>query len=275
MKSLLLILSLFGAHLHAPTLPPTPPHRALAPRHPAPPHRAPAPRHPAPPHRAPAPRHPAPPDSPYTIRILCLYGSVPAKGYWKVEPYHGPHNLINYTAKLHGGHIGIEFAPEKVLSFQPLSYGGLAASGHLIPNFRKRNFNSCFRTVTVNRMWSCLGNYYNNIDSLRRAVFVIPVTATQHKTIDSLVNRYLNQTPYDYAFLGMRCASSSYDVLQTAGILPKTDLTWYNVFTTQEFRYLLYQEYLHNRDKGWQVYTSKGSISRKWEKDIDNWSNFK
>ncbi len=44
-------------------------------------------------------------------------------------------------------------------------------------------------------MWNCLGNYYNNIDSL--------------------VNSYTTQTPYDYVFLGMRCASSSYDVLQT------------------------------------------------------------
>src|SRR5277367_6069108 len=40
-----------------------------------------------------------PQDAPYTIRILCLYGSVPAKGYWKVEPFHGPHNMINWVAK--------------------------------------------------------------------------------------------------------------------------------------------------------------------------------
>ena len=240
MKSLIFILSLFGAPHHTP---------------------------------APLP-HSAPPDLPSTIRILCLYGSVPAKGYWKIEPLHGPHNIINYTAKLHGGHVGIQYAPAKVLSFQPLTYGGLAASGHFIPNFRKHNFNSCFRIVTVNHIWNCLGNYYNNIDSLRRAIFVIPITPTQRRILDSLAARYTQQTPYDYAFLGMRCASSTYDVLQAAGILPKTDMTWYNVFTTREFRYLLYQEYVRNKDKGWQLYTSKGSQSRKWEKDIDNWSNY-
>jgi hypothetical protein len=241
MKTLILILSLFGAPRHHP----------------------------------PDSSAPHTPDAPYLIRILCLYGSVPAKGYWKVETFYGPHNLINYTAKLHGSHVGIEYSPDKVLSFQPHTYGGLAASGHIIPHSKKRSFNSWFRIYSVDRMWSCLGNHYNNIDSLRRAVFVIPVTAAQHRILDSLVNRYTTQTPYDYAFFGMRCASSSYDVLQTAGILPKTDMTWYNVFTTREFRYLLYREYLRNKDKGWELHTSKGSKSRKWEKDIDDWSNFK
>src|SRR5579863_3694478 len=102
-------------------------------------------------------------DAPYTIRILCLYGSVPAKGYWKVEPLHGSRNMVNLVAKLHGGHVGIEYAPGKVLSFQPQTYGGLASSGHFAPKFKKQNFNSCFRTVTTSRMWSCLGNHYDNI----------------------------------------------------------------------------------------------------------------
>jgi len=45
-------------------------------------------------HRVPIPTPPAHPhDAPYAIRILCLYGSVPAKGYWDVEPFHGPHNI--------------------------------------------------------------------------------------------------------------------------------------------------------------------------------------
>ena len=222
-----------------------------------------------------APARQSPPDAPYSIRILCLYGSVPAKGYWDVEPFHGPHNMINWVAKLHGGHIGIEYAPDKVLSFSPVSYGGLAASGHFLPHLKQRNFNSCFRTVTVTRMWNCLGNRYDNFDSLRRAVFVIPVTAAQRKSLDSLVKGYCAKTPYDYAFFGMRCASSSYDVLQTAGILPKQDMTWYSVFTTQQFRYLLYLEYLKHKDQGWELQTWKGSASRKWEMDIDDWSKFK
>ena len=219
---------------------------------------------------------PAPPEPPVsTIRVLCLYGSIPAKGWMGREPMYGPNTLINRTAKLHGGHVGVEYAPGKVLSFQPLKYTGIASSGHLITSSNKKNFNSCFRTYSETRMWNVLGNYYGNIDSLRRAVFVIPVTAAQKKILDSLAGQYTRESPYDYAFLGMRCASATYDVLQAAGIVPeyKHEL-WYNVFTTRQFRYLLYREYLHNKDKGWQLYTCKGSVSRKWEKDVDNWSGF-
>ena len=218
------------------------------------------------PHSAPAPDQDPPV---YTIRVLCLYGSIPAKGWMGREPMYGPNTLINRTTKLHGGHVGVEYAVGKVLSFQPLKYTGIAASGHLITSTDKKNFNSCFRIYSETRMWNVLGNYYDNIDSLRRVVFVIPVTAAQKKTLDSLALQYTRQTPYDYAFMGMRCASATYDVLQTAGIVPefKHEL-WYNVFTTREFRYLLYQEYLRNKDKGWQLHTCKGSVSRKWEKDV-------
>ncbi len=80
----------------------------------------------------------------YTIRILCLCGSIPAKGW------------------------------------------GVAASGHLITSTQPKDFNSCFRLYSETRMWNVLGNYYHNIDSLRRAVFVIPVTAVQKQILDSL-----------------------------------------------------------------------------------------
>lgn len=211
----------------------------------------------------------------YSIRILCLYGSIPAKGWMGIEPMYGPNSLINRAAKLRGGHVGVEYEPDKVLSFQPVKYTGIAASGHLLSNFRSTNFNSCFRIYSENRMWNVLGNHYNNIDSLRRAVFVIPVTAAQHRILDSVARQYTRKSPYDYAFIGMRCASATYDVLQAAGIVPAIrHQLWYNVFTTQEFRYLIYQEYLRNKDKGWQLYTCKGSVSRKWEKDLDNWSHY-
>lgn len=191
------------------------------------------------------------------------------------EPMYGPNNLINRAAKLRGGHVGVEYEPDKVLSFQPLRYTGIARAGHLIASSHHKNFNSCFRIYTERRMWTVLGNYYNNLDSLRRAVFVIPVTAAQRRILDSLATAYTTSTPYDYAFLGMRCASATYEVLLAAGVVTgvKHNL-WYNVFTTQDFRYLLYREYLRNKDIGWQLYTCKGSRSRTWDKDIDNWSKF-
>ena len=188
---------------------------------------------------------------------------------------YGPNNLFNRIAKMHGGHVAIEYAPDKALSFQPLHYTGIARSGHLTNRANPKNFNSCFRIYTERRAWTVLGNYYNNPDSLRRATFVIPITVTQKKRLDSIAQAYVRQTPYDYSFLGMRCASASYEVLEAAGILTGySHHFWCNVFTTRRFRYLLYREYLHNKDNGWRLYTSKGSQSRQWEKDESNWTRY-
>ena len=210
-----------------------------------------------------------------SIRILCLYGSIPAKGFEKKEPMYGPNNLFNRLAKMHGGHVAIEIAPDKALSFQPLHYTGIARSGHLTNRSNSKNFNSCFRLYTAHRAWTVLGNYYDNLDSLRRATFVIPITAAQKKRLDSIATAYTHNTPYDYSFLGMRCASASYEVLAAAGIVTEYKRNfWYNIFTTRRFRYVLYKQYLQNKDKGWRLYTCKGSQSRDWEKDQDNWTNY-
>jgi hypothetical protein len=214
---------------------------------------------------------------PYTdsIRILCLYGSIPAKGFEGKEPMYGPKNIFNKMSKMHGGHASIEYAPDKALSFQPKQYTGVARSGHLTNRSNAKNFNSCFRIYTAQRAWTVLGNYYNNLDSLRRATFVIPVTATQKKRLDSIAQAYVQKTPYDYSFLGMRCASASYEVLASAGIVADYKHNfWVNIFTTRRLRYILYKEYLRNKDKGWRLYTSKGSQSREWEKDQDNFTHY-
>ncbi|HEY4336004.1 MAG TPA: hypothetical protein VGM89_08905 [Puia sp.] len=215
--------------------------------------------------------------SPYTdsIRILCLYGSIPAKEFRGREPMYGPNNVFNKMAKMHGGHVAIEIAPDKALSFQPLRYTGIARSGHLTNRANANNFNSCFRLYTRHRAWTVLGDYYNNLDSLRRATFVIPITAAQKRRLDSIAKTYVAKTPYDYSFLGMRCASASYEVLAAAGIVTGYKHNfWYNIFTTRRFRYVLYKEYLRNKEKGWRLYTSKGSQSREWEKDQNNFTNY-
>ena len=229
----------------------------------------------SPPRVQPAASHKPPASAQYTIRVLCLYGSIPANGFMGKEPMYGPNSILNRTVRLRAGHVGVEYEPDKVLSFQPVHYDGIAHAGHFFSSSRAKNFNSCFRIFSEHRMWNVLGNYYDNIDSLRRVVFVIPITKTQKRTLDSLAKTYTRATPYDYAFLGMRCASATYDVLRIAGIVTECkDNIWYKVFTPQDFRWLLYREYLRNKDKGWSLHTCKGSRSRKWDNDTDNWSGF-
>jgi hypothetical protein len=206
-----------------------------------------------------------------SIRVLCLYGSIPAKGWQGKEPMHGPNSMLGRMVKLHGGHVTIEYAHDKALSFQPVHYDGLGGAGHLTPRTKEKNFNSCFRIYSEKRAWNVLGNYYKNINSLRRAVFIIPVTKTQQHKLDSLAAAYTQHTPYDYAFFGMRCASASYEFLSEAGLVTEyKHVIWLNVFTTRDFRNALYKDYLRNRAKGWRLETTQGSRSRKWEKDTQD-----
>ncbi|HEV2480613.1 MAG TPA: hypothetical protein VGS79_13145 [Puia sp.] len=208
-----------------------------------------------------------------SIRVLCLYGSIPAKGWQGKEPMHGPNSMLGRMVKLHGGHVTIEYRHDRALSFQPVHYDGLGGAGHLMPRLNQKNFNSCFRIYTEKRAWNVLGNYYNNLDSLRRVVFIIPVTATQQHKLDSLADAYTKNTPYDYAFFGMRCASASYEFLKEAGLVTEyRHHIWMNIFTTRDFRNALYKDYVRNRGqgKGWRLETSRGSASRKWEKDTES-----
>jgi hypothetical protein len=180
----------------------------------------------------------------------------------------GPNSMLGRMVKLHGGHVTVAYARDRALSFQPVHYDGPGGAGHVFSRSGRKNFNSCFRIYSETRSWNVLGNYYNNIDSLRRAVFIIPVTAAQKSTLDSLAKAYTAATPYDSAFFGMRCASASYQFLATAGLVTEyRSNIWWHVFTTRDFRDALYKEYLRNRDKGWRLETSKGSVSRQWEKD--------
>ena len=151
-----------------------------------------------------------------SVRVLCLYGSIPAKGWWGREPMYGPNSVLGRMVKLHGGHVTIEYAHDKALSFQPVHYDGIGGAGHIMPRSGNKNYNACFRIYSEKRAWNVLGNYYNNIDSLRRAVFIIPITAAQQHKLDSLATAYTGKVPYDYAFFGMRCASASYQFLLEA-----------------------------------------------------------
>ena len=201
-----------------------------------------------------------------SIRVLCLYGSIPAKGWKGIEPvFHK--GILTRTINLHGGHVGVETLIDSVLSFQPVNYSGLFRSGHIFNH--SRHPNSWFRALSDQDMWYVLPHHYDDLDSLRRAVFVIPVTPGQRRMIDSLSRAYRAHTPYDYAFLGMRCASASYEILFHAGLVsgyPRG--IWHKIFTTKKFRYALYKEYLRRKAAGWRLYTWKGCTSRQWENDI-------
>src|ERR1700761_9075285 len=76
-----------------------------------------------------------------SVRVLCLYGSIPAKGWEHKEPMHGPNSMLGRMVKLHGGHVTIEYDHDKALSFQPIHYDGMGGAGHLFARSKQKNFN--------------------------------------------------------------------------------------------------------------------------------------
>ena len=94
----------------------------------------------------------------------------------------------------------------------------------------------------------------------------IPVTPEQYSQLKTAADDYLKTTPYDYAFLGMRCAAATYDLLGQIGIVndySKFRNTFSN-FYPKLFRKKIFKLALKNE---YEVTFYKGSYSRKWEKD--------
>jgi hypothetical protein len=101
---------------------------------------------------------------------------------------------------------------------------------------------------------------------MKQAIITIPIEASQRSTYDSLVAAYQEKTPYDYAFLGMRCGAAAYDVLAHSGVLPLNGRAAVarKIFYPKKLRKKLL--WMAER-RNWTVVVKEGSGRRKWEKD--------
>ena len=83
----------------------------------------------------------------------------------------------------------------------------------IVPYFRKiKNPTGGFR-INSARYWDTAATKWITIK--------IPVTTDQMMQLEALFDEYAEQTPYDYAVFGMRCAAASYDVLSEIGLVKK------------------------------------------------------
>lgn len=183
-----------------------------------------------------------------TIKVHFLYGSKPAKGYKDVE--------YKWFGGILGGHVGIEFDSNRVSNFLP--YRGF----HIFGRRKKKNRRSAYTTQTVKGFWEIFGSPE---DSVKKLTVEIPVSVHQQILLDSVMTQYTRDTPYDYAFIGMRCASSTYDLLAQIGIfkpLPIWRMT-FKVFYPRPLR----KRILHMAKKNnWYYTTQEGTKRRKWER---------
>ncbi len=182
------------------------------------------------------------------LKVHFIYGSKPLREFKDSQK--------KWFGGIMGGHVGIEGDSGQIRDF--LIHGKL----HIFS--RKNNKHSRYNRTTVKEFYK---TFEEHPDSVKKAIVYIPVTSRQMQQFDSITNGYLSQTPYDYAFIGMRCAASSYEVLGQLGIVPSYSSypkTYWRIFYPKKLRKRLFKEAEKN---DWIVDSCPGSCMRKWEQD--------
>ena len=153
-----------------------------------------------------------------------------------------------------GGHVGIEVDSNKILNFVH------QGTFHIVSSRKK---NGKYIITSRSQFNSILGGDSNKVKTI---TILVPVKAEQFQKLDSLSRAYLIESPYDYAFLGMRCAAASYEVLSQIGLLPhySKSKTVLKIFYPK----LLRKELLRKaQENGWVTIRQAGSNRRSWESD--------
>jgi hypothetical protein len=180
------------------------------------------------------------------LKVHFLYGSKPTKQYRATEK--------KWFGGLLGGHVGLEWETGKVLHFAPKGK---------FHKWAKKVKHGKYIYGSQQEFYEILGG---KLDSNQSAIVNIPISYLQKKTLDSIAQLYLTNTPYDYAFIGFRCGSASYETLAQIGILPKlgNTITKLSIFYPRKTRKRILKLAMENN---WKIERKKGTICRKWEKD--------
>jgi hypothetical protein len=181
------------------------------------------------------------------IKVQFIYGSKPLKKYKDTEK--------KWFGGIHGGHVGIEGDSGSVYSFEKTGKNKV---------FNGQPDNCAYRSVSAEEFWSVMKT---KEDSLKSATIIIPISQLQKQKLDSITSVYIQQVPYCYAVFGMRCGSSTYEILAEMGILPRYSRfkTSMKIFYPRRLRKRLLDRAEKNN---WTVIRREGTPKRKWEKDV-------
>jgi hypothetical protein len=172
------------------------------------------------------------------IVVHFIHGSIP-----KEDCSYQKKRLGGYL----GGHIEIEvnnFVYGFLYDTLPMNY---------IP---KSTFNSKFEKRGFEVWNELIAN--DKITSIE-----IPTDKKQTKELEILLNKYWNKAPYDYSFLGQRCASSTAKILSDIGII--------NKFSNQESIIAFYYPKLLRRTMIKYAEKNNYKIKNKSGIDCHNW----
>jgi hypothetical protein len=176
------------------------------------------------------------------LKVHFLYGSKPKKGHKKTESH--------YFGGLHGGHTTIE------LDHNDFGFGP-TGKVHIVAH--KKNLHGSFGISNTNGEMP-----YGPEEKF--TTFYIPINSEQYAMTKKIMEGYLTNTPYDYAFFGMRCAAAANDLLGQIGVLKKRNRLGYMTksFYPKKLRKRLFKLATKNN---WKIDMQDGKSTRKWEKD--------
>lgn len=180
------------------------------------------------------------------IEVDFLFGSRPRHAFRHTEP--------RWFGGKMGGHVGIAWQADSVISFVP------AGKFHWFSHGRERH--SRFIVQTRQAFWEIFGS---PADSVRQLRIRIPLDSLQTDQMARIVMAYQQQSPYDYALVGMRCAAATADILADIGILPrlaprKFARTFYKPRVLRRHMIFLAEQH------GWQMDFQEGTSRRRWER---------
>ena len=181
-------------------------------------------------------------DSTRFIKVHFLYGSRPKKDFKTTE--------YKYFGGLHGGHVSIQVGNIDY-GFEPTDkVHTISHKHHYKSNFVDNIVNGEMRYDTTSKV----------------TTFIIPLTIEQYNKLNQINQNYCKNTPYDYAFFGMRCASTAQDILGQIGVVRKRK-RFNNIVTTFYPKKLRKRLFKLAEKNNYTVVKRSGRPSRKWEKD--------
>lgn len=174
------------------------------------------------------------------IKIHFLYGPRPKREFKESE--------LKWFSGKFGGHVGLEVGSNKVIDFVPFGKFHWFA--------RKNNRHSKFAIRTTEGFWEIFGG---TSETVKKATVIIPITKQQKQKLDNITNAYTTHTPYDYAFIGMRCGSATYDILAQLGILRQYSFrkTYLKIFYPKKLRKRIFKIAY---EQNWTIIKQEGVI---------------
>jgi hypothetical protein len=177
------------------------------------------------------------------VKVHFVYGSKPKRAFKETE--------LKQFGGIHGGHVYLE-VNQKIIS-----YGTNNGKWHIFPH--KSKSAGKYR-VDKDLKW------HGDTGKLKITTIIIPITKEQLLKFKEVEESYFEKTPYDYAFLGMRCAAGAYDVLDKAEVC--SHKTRWRIISKNFYPKRLRVKLLKRaKNENWQVLKQNGRATRKWEKD--------